>query len=143
MFCHFYSAYTGGGRLSNWLHLSVCPVNFTIYRLLNSTKKSVLVYLIETKVVLFCISSSFLLNIDIVCHFNTVNNSDTAEDGHIHGLWTRVHTSIRREASVALIRQSVMPTAWIRSYTSTIYESLLTVLQNTTGWRNSRRNCTL
>ena len=66
--------------------------------------------------------SSFLFNIDIVRHFNTVNNSDTAEAGHTRALDTCSCYHIRREASVSLIRQSVMPTARARV---AIYESLL------------------
>ena len=52
-------------------------------------------------------SSFFLFNIDIVHHFNTVNNSDMVEAGHTRALDTCSCYRIRREASVSLIRQSV------------------------------------
>ena len=83
------------------------------------------------------ISSFFLFNIDIVRHFNTVNNLDTVEAGHMRTLDTCSCYHIRREASVSLIRQSVTPTAWILRYTSLCFTAL--ALQSTTSWRN----CTL
>ena len=84
------------------------------------------------------ISSFFLFNIDIVRHFNTVNNSDTAEAGHTRALDKCSCYRIGREASVSLIRQSVTPTA--RARVQYRYASLcFTALQSTTSWRN----CTL
>ena len=41
-----------------------------------------------------CISNSFLFNIDIVHHFNTVNHSNATEAGHMQTLDTCIHTAI-------------------------------------------------
>ena len=44
--------------------------------------------------------SSFLFNIGIVRHFNTVNNSDMVWRPGIHGLRTRIHTGVYVEKCV-------------------------------------------
>ena len=46
-----------------------------------------------------------------VGHFNTIKNSNATEGGHTRSQDIGSYQSIRREASVSLLRQSVMPTA--------------------------------
>ena len=55
------------------------------------------------------ISSSFLFNIGMFRHFNTVNNSNTMEAGHMRVLDTCSYWSICREVSVSSIRQQSRP----------------------------------
>ena len=49
----------------------------------------------------------FLIQLGNVRHFNKVKNSITTEGGYTQSQYT----SVRREASVSSMRQSVMPTA--------------------------------
>ena len=96
------AAYARAG-LSNWFCPSVVCLssekncNLKIYRV---KRLLILTITLKKKKICACIpdrdqsgsilriSSFFLFNIDIVRHFNTVNNSDTAEAGHTRALDT-------------------------------------------------------